>query len=254
MVKPVLTATPDSPDPASAAEPGDFRVHAPSEILALLRTLAAEQTRITLSNAAGDSLPCSLSAVDAAQGALGLDVRSGDPQLLALLATDELTAVAYLDQIRLQFELDGLMWVNDGSAAPVLRCQLPATLYRFQRRQTFRVRPNTRTPQARLQHPAQPELNLRLRILDLSIGGLALLLPADVPPWPSGSVLPGVQLELDRDTRLTVTLRLQNARPLPASAGTQLGLTFVEIEPAAARTLQLYIDQTQKLVRMLRKH
>ena len=68
----------------------------------------------------------------------------------------------------------------------------------------------------------------------------------------TGEVLPGVQIELDRDTRFKVDLRLQHVHPGEAT-GSQLGLAFVQIEPEAARELQRYIDQTQKLSRLLRK-
>jgi len=244
----------DSPTPPSgpeAAALGDFRVDAPGEILALLRGLQTEQTPVVLSSAGGAHLEGTLCSIDSAHGALAFDLRADDAQLPGLLGTDEVTVVAYLENIRLQFELDDLMLVNSPQGT-VLRGGLPARLYRFQRRQAFRVRPNTRTPQARLQHPQVPELALRLRVLDLSIGGLALLLPPDAPALAAGSLLPGVQIELDRDTRFKVDLRLQHVHPGEAT-GSQLGLAFVQIEPEAARELQRYIDQTQKLSRLLRK-
>lgn len=240
---------PDTP-PGSPAEPGDFRIAAPGEVLALLRHLQQQQATIELSSAAGLHLSGQLCGVDAEQAALSFDVGVHAPQLPALLEADEVTAVAYLDQIRLQFELEGLLLVN-GAEGAVLRSALPLALYRFQRRQTFRVRPNSRTPQARLQHPLWPEPQ-RLRVLDLSIGGLALLLPPELPAPPPGCLLSGAQIELDRETRFGAGLRLQHVH-VNDGGGTQLGLAFAQIEAAATRDLQRYIDQTQKLSRLLRK-
>lgn len=235
----------------AAAELGDFRIDAPIEIGALLRGLQQAQTRVSLLSADGTQVYASLRAVDSAHAALSFDVEANDPQLHLLLGTDEVSAVAYLANIRLQFELEGLLLVN-GDDGAVLRCALPTAIYRFQRRQSFRVKPTTRTPQARLQHPLLPEQSLRLRVLDLSIGGLALLLPDDVTPPPIGTIWPAVQIELDRDTWFEVRLRLQHIGT-GKTDGTQLGLAFEHIDAAALRDLQRYIDRTQKLNLMLRK-
>lgn len=242
-----------SPSPAApdAAGLGDFRIQAPGEIVALLRDLQQQQLRVGLHSADGALLYGRLSSIDTAHAALAFEVDAADPQLQALLGADEVSAVAYLANIRLQFELEGLLLVNSEGRA-VLRSALPATLYRFQRRQTFRVRPSSRTPQARLQHPLLPEQSLRLRVLDLSIGGLALLLPGDVTPLPLGVLLPAVQVELDRDTRFETRLRLQHIGASEPE-GTRLGLAFDHIETGALRDLQRYIDRTQKLGLMLRK-
>ena len=61
-------------------------------------------------------------------------------------------------------------------------------MFRFQRRNTFRVRTIERTsPTAPFRHPAIPDMALALRVLDVSIGGCALLLPANVPALQPGA-------------------------------------------------------------------
>ena len=61
-----------------------------------------------------------------------------------------------------------------------LSCAFPQVVYRFQRRSSFRVRPILRSsPVARLRHPDLPELDLSLRVLDVSLGGCALFVPDD---------------------------------------------------------------------------
>ena len=142
------------------------------------------------------------------------------------------------------------MLVNAAEGA-VLRGPWPGLLYRFQRRSAFRVRPTSRSPQVRLVHPEQA-IELRLRILDLSMGGLALLMPLDVRPWPTGTIVTAVQVELDRDTRFQASLRVQHVH-VPNESGTPVGLAFAQLERPAARELQLYIDQAQKRTRLLRR-
>ena len=228
----------------------DFRVQAASEIAALLQLLHSEQARVTLSNETGVSLPTRVCMLDPKHAALSFDVLPGDPLIRELTASGDVTATAYLDDIRIQFELEELMLVNATEGA-VLRCPWPGVLYRFQRRSAFRVRPTSRSPQVRVVHPQQ-QAELRLRILDLSMGGLALLMPPELSPWPPGTLLPAVQVELDRDTRLQAGLRVQHVHVL-ADSGTPVGLSFAQLETAAARELQLYIEQAQKRSRLLRR-
>jgi c-di-GMP-binding flagellar brake protein YcgR len=241
------TDTEAQPGPNEQTEPGDFRVRAPSEIASLLRTLQQQDTRISLSAPNGASLSCGVSRVDPERALLSLDVGDGNEQLQALLSADEITAVAYLDQIRLQFELLDPVLINTH-----LRCQMPSVMYRFQRRETFRVQSNLSTPQVRLVHPLRPDLDLNLRILDLSLGGVALLLPAEVAPFPPGCELASAQVILGRDIRFRTSLRLQNARPIDAKGNSQLGWTFTQLDAEATLFLQRYIDQTQIMGRMLR--
>ena len=100
---------------------------------------------------------------------------------------------------------------------------------------------------ARLRHPELPHLELALRVLDVSIGGCALFVPADVPPLQPGVRMSRARIELDVDTRLEVDLRLQHVTSFSlGTAGTRLGCEFVDASGEALRTLQCFIDQTQK--------
>jgi c-di-GMP-binding flagellar brake protein YcgR len=228
----------------------EFQVQAASEIAALLQLLQSEQARVTLSNETGVSLPSRLCMLDATNAALSFEALPDDPLVRELTASGEITATAYLDDIRIQFELDALMLVN-AAAGAVLRGPWPGLLYRFQRRSSFRVRPNSRSPQVRVPHPQQQN-ELRVRILDLSMGGLALLIPPELSPWATGTLLSTVHLELDHDTHLQTSLRVQHVHLL-GETGTPVGLAFAQLDAPAARELQLYIDQAQKRSRLLRR-
>ena len=118
-----------------------------------------------------------------------------------------------------------------------------------QRRESFRVRtPANAAPSATFRHPAEPELLLALRVLDVSVGGCALALPPGVPALAAGSTLAGVRLELDADARFEATLALQHISGGMGSAraGQRLGCAFAKLDGGAQRTLQRYINQTQK--------
>ncbi|MEK8048937.1 flagellar regulator YcgR PilZN domain-containing protein [Ideonella sp. DXS22W] len=241
-------------DDADAAL-AEFRCERPGEVLALLRQVRDADAPVALSTPGGGSFTASLWSIDADRGVLSLQVERADPALTGLVDGDEATAVTYLDSIKLQFDLDGLVLVR-GDRATALQGRLPRCIYRFQRRAAYRVRPPERaTPSASLRHPAMPEMQLTLRLIDISSGGCGLLLPDDVPALPLGIVLHGVRLELDNATRLEVTLRLLHASSMQgadgASAGLRLGCELLAVTPEEQRALQRYIDLTQRRRRLL---
>jgi c-di-GMP-binding flagellar brake protein YcgR len=231
----------------------DFRCSHPREVLALLRELRDGVTPVALSAPGGTGLAATVWTVDGERGRIAFDVEPSDPQLSTVVEADELTAVAYLDSVKLQFDVHDMVLVRSPRAT-ALQARLPHCIYRFQRRASYRVRTLDRgAPVARLRHPSLPDMRLALRILDVSIGGCALLLPADVPPLPPGLDMGGVLLELDTDTLLDVELSIQHATSVQIKGGTalRLGCQLRRLDAGAQRTLQRYIDQTQKRRRLL---
>jgi flagellar brake protein len=236
----------------SSARWSEFRVGNPHEMLALLRQLRDRSVPVSLSGPGGGTLTTALWAIDPERRRVNFAADPAHPQLQRLVNADEAVAVAYLDSVKLQFDLSELLLVHSTRAC-TLQAELPREIYRFQRRQAYRVRTLDKTqPVARLRHPAIPEMVLALRVLDLSAGGCALLLPHDVPMLEPGVQLAGVQIELDAETRFAVDLTLQHVTViLPGEHAVRLGCEWTPLGPDAARALQRYIDQTQKRRRML---
>jgi flagellar brake protein len=238
---------------APEAAPEEFRVATAAEIAAYLQQLQAENATVLLTGPAAQSLASRISTLDAAANVLGLDL-GADPEGIsqALVAGGEITAVAYLGAIKLQFELEHAVLVS-GAHATVLRSGLPERLYRFQRRQSFRVQP-AGSIYPRVVLPGDAEGGRALRVLDISIGGLALALPAGPTPLPIGEIASPLTLELDRMTALRVALLPHHVSPIAGDASglQQLGGAFVDPDPAASRALQVYVDQTQKRRRLLK--
>lgn len=229
-----------------------FRVDRPGEILAYLRQLRDASVPVQLSSPDAYALSVSLWTIDEHAGRLSFSIDAERPQLPAMIESDELVAVAYLDSVKLQFELAQPLVVHGRSGA-ALQAALPREVYRFQRRSSYRVRTLERhSPTAQLRHPAMPEMRLALRVLDVSVGGCALYLPQDVPALLPGTLFGAVRVELDPETRFDAGLRLQHVSAIqPEQRGARLGCEWVQLAPAAERALQRYIDQTQKQRRML---
>jgi flagellar brake protein len=241
-------------DAVAAAHGGleDFRIDSPDEMVSVLKSLVDGNVLVNLNGSDGATYTTTLWSVDAARGTLSFSADEHSSQVQQLVEAEEAVAVAYLDSIKLQFDVSGLVLVHGGKTC-ALSCALPRMMYRFQRRAGFRVRPILRnTPVAKVRHPMIPDMSLALRVLDVSIGGCALFLPDDVPPLQPGVVLNGVQIELGLDTRLTTSLRLQHVTSLNQDAkGVRLGCEIVDPSADTLRGLQRYINQTQRRARAL---
>lgn len=238
---------------APEAIPEELRVASAAEITAYLQQLQRDGEGVRLSGPQGHGLSSRIVALDPDADLIGLAI-GADPDGIsqALVAGGEITAVAYLGTIKLQFELDAPVLVS-GDQGAVLRSTLPTRLYRFQRRQSYRVQPAGST-YPRVVLPGGNHPGRALRVLDISIGGLALALPPDFPALPTGVVAEGLVLELDRISALRISLLPHHVSPISGDLQgmQQLGCAFVELDANAARSLQVYVDQTQKRRRLLK--
>ncbi len=241
-------------DAVAAAHGGlaEFQITSQPELVKTLKSLIDGNVLININGSDGAAYTTTLWAIDPARGLLSFSADADSNQVQALVEAEDAVAVAYLDSIKLQFDVSGLVLVRGGKSS-ALNCAFPRVVYRFQRRNGYRVRPLLRsTPVVRVRHPMIPDMGLSLRVLDVSIGGCALFLPDNVPPLQPGVVLNGVQIELDMDTRVNTSLRLQHVTSLnPDARGVRLGCEIVDPSADVLRALQRYIDQTQKRQRAL---
>ncbi|WP_298009711.1 flagellar brake protein [uncultured Aquabacterium sp.] len=241
------TRTPSTPaSRGRVADLDDYRITSAVEIAALLRQMHDEHALVTLSAPGGASYTTVLLTIDPQRHTVTLSAEEGDARIQALLDSNEVSAVAYLDSIKVEFDMDGLVLVH-GTQGSTLHASLPTVAYRFQRRAAFRVQPlASSTPLARLVHPARPDAPLVLRVLDVSLHGVALLLPPDAPMVAAGSRIQAVDLELDEETQLSCDLIVHHVTALGTQAPAhRLGCELAGIDPRD-RTLALYVNQTQK--------
>ena len=239
-------------NPLGGSDPwADFRVDDPVERLRLLKQLRDGSVPVNLSAPHGQALNTQLWSLDETHGQLNFSADASNVYLQQLAQGDEAVAMAYLDSVKLQFDLVDLVVVR-GLDSCALRARLPGVIYRFQRRGSYRVRTLGRqTPNARRRHPSIPDMQLRLRIVDVSMGGCALVLPDDMPALQPGSSLHGVHVEIDSDTAFTATLRLQHVGNMPGDSSMRLGCQWCDLDGSAQRALQRYVDHTQQRRRQL---
>lgn len=248
-----------------------YRIDHRAERIRLLQKLCDERTPVQLYplHANPDltpiqgAVPARLCSLDSSHNGLHWRLPAQHPGLDGLLQSGACEAVALQDRVKLQFTLRSPLLVR-GDANCMLQASLPDEIYRFQRRDSFRVTPPERlAPTVRFRHPAMPEMQLALRLLDISLGGCALWQPADVPALQAGTELAEVLVELDSLSSFKTRLTLQHVSPQvraqiranpednPKPHGLRLGCAWLPLAGAAERTLQRWIDQSQKRQRLL---
>jgi c-di-GMP-binding flagellar brake protein YcgR len=227
---------------------GAFRVDAPTEIAALLRCLIDGQVPVTLAERSGVSLVTALWAADEHGRRLVFNADPGKPEVQALVLAGEGEATAYVDNVKLQIDLDDLVLVH-GRGASAFHARYPNELYRFQKRDSFRVQPLSHTrPTIRCALPGQAEL--RARVLDLSHSGIAILWPAGSAVPVLGNMLEQARLQVDPHTEMRCALRVVHVGN-PGEQGVRLGCELFDLSIEDGRALQRYLDHTQRRQRML---
>jgi len=224
----------------------EFRIASPRDVGMLLKQLLDGAVVLSLHGSDGSVFRSAIWTMDSERATIGFNADPHDPAMQSILHSHEVAVVGYLDSVKVQFEIRNPVLVH-GNRASVLSCPFPREIYRFQRRNAFRVRPLLRSaPVARFRHPDH-DGEMALRIIDVSIGGCALFLPSDQPPLTVGVTFAGACMELDEDTRLVVDLRLQHVTSINNDGrGVRLGCEFVRPNGDTVRALQRFIDLTQK--------
>ena len=230
----------------------DFRIEKPNEVVAMLRKLLQSNSTLNVNAPDGSAVTAMLWAIDEERRAISLTVDSDSPMLQSVLDGNEAVVVSYVDSVKLQFDLQGLVLVR-GDNGCVLSSRMPREIFRFQRRSAFRVRPLLHnSPVANLRHPSLADMQVSLRILDISLTGCALFLPNDVPQITPGVLINNVHIELDADTRFSANMQLHHVSSINSDMlGVRLGCEFSNLTSESERALQMYIDQTQKRRRLM---
>ncbi len=171
---------------------------------------------------------------------------AGDPLLDALVSGRAPYVLADLGFVQVQFDLHDLR-MNCDSNQCVLTSAFPQLVYRIQRREGLRVRPfcaerivcNVRNPQGQFSN---------WRVLDLSVIGLAMQVPAGIVIPPIGTIIEHAQLEVGTDSPIPVHLAVRRCwvpNDSPPS-GEVLGCEFQYLDQNNERRLQVLITDIER--------
>ena len=127
--------------------------------------------------------------------------------------------------------------------------------YRIQRRNAYRVPVPVHdevTCDVVFSDQLGKPITRRLRVFDLSIGGLTLLMPLDIPELPTDTALSVCTLRLPDTEPMNVQLIVRNSFALPTrndNIRRRVGCEFAELPGSAENRLQRYIFEIERKLR-----
>lgn len=179
--------------------------------------------------------------VDAVRNEIHFDMPN-HPQQQRLLDAEEIVCVAFIDNIKLQF---GIVAPRRSTAAgfPSFVASFPERVLRLQRREYFRVRiPESMSASCLVPFGPDRAQYESLRVLDLSVGGLAML------AYPRhfevhANEVSRCYLDLPGVGTVAVAMRIVHVDNRAGDAGRRCGCEFVDLSPQARVMLQRYVNR-----------
>jgi c-di-GMP-binding flagellar brake protein YcgR len=230
---------PDSP------ELERFQVYSRVEIVALLRQLAEEGVLVTAYFDAEPGFAVTVVLdVNADFEEVIFDAAAEAVAHKRLLASKHIVFVGFLDHVKVQF-VARLAEATQHQGRPAFRVRLPEQVLRLQRRDFFRVRPPLSKPaKCLVPYGDDGKQYESLRVLDLSVGGLAVLTYPEKFDLPCGRLIENCFLDLPGVGSIVVSIHVRHVDPLPKDErARRCGCEFVDMAPAARVALQRYINQ-----------
>jgi len=240
------------PEPESP-ELERFRVYSRAEIVGMLRSLRDACVLLTAYfDAEPDFGVTTLLAVDESRGVVVFDELPVEVAQRRLMAAPKVTFVGFFDAIKVQFAASGQK-VTTFEGKPAFSVPLPEDVLRLQRRDAFRVRPPMSKPATcRLPLGQASRQFEALRVLDISIGGLAVLTYPEKIDLSAGMTVEGCQLDLPGVGGASVSLRVRHVEPVPRDKkARRCRCEFVNMAPAMQLMLARYVNQLDAATRRL---
>jgi c-di-GMP-binding flagellar brake protein YcgR len=227
-----------------------YEISSRREITSLLRQIGEKKQLVRmLVRGEADVCVTSILDMDEAAGTMLLDCPINREQTLRILATEKLRFETTLDKIRIVFIAEDIE-PTTYEDRPALRCAIPATLVRLQRREYYRMDTPMASP-VRVTIPVVLDSGGALEaftLSDISVGGLALLdhkLLLDSTP---GKRMIGCSLALP-DGAVGATLVVRNAIELTLLNGKscrRLGCEFADLSRGSIASVQRYITKLER--------
>jgi flagellar brake protein len=231
------------PEP-EAPELERYWLYSSIEIASMLGRLCADRVSMTVYwGRDGQFAVTQILEVDTVRGELEFDLPNQPQQQARLLAAGDLVGVAFVENVKLQFNVASPRPSSCGGY-PSFRAALPERVLRLQRREYYRVRtPDSLSATCLVPYSGDREQYESLRVIDLSVGGLAMLAYPRHFDLNSANVIDRCYLDLPSVGTLTVRMRVAHVETSADGQSRRLGCEFVDLSPHARMMLQRYVQR-----------
>jgi c-di-GMP-binding flagellar brake protein YcgR len=238
----------------SLLEPSDYHrylLHNRAEIVFVLKDLIESRSQITIFfNEGKDLLLSALIAFDD-QGLI-FDFGSSVEMNNKAVQAQKLFCVANLNKVKIQFILRGLQQA-EYQGRPAFRADYPETLLRLQRREYYRLSmPVTRPLKCMIpltDKDTGETQQIEINVVDISGGGIAVVMPPDGLVLEAGQEFPGCQIDLPEVDTITATLRVKSMFEVTLRNGSIIkrsGCEFVNLPGPTLTRIQRYIIRVER--------
>lgn len=228
-----------------------YLVHEPREIVAILNGLAEKRALVTAYLDGGLSFITAVLAVTADGTGLILDASSDESTNARATAASRLMCVSHLDKVRVQFSVPALeRFPHDGYLA--LRSPLPESVLRLQRREYYRLSAPVGAPPIctiRFKSTGGEAKSVPLKVLDISGGGVAVVVPPAGLELASGMEFADCLLTLPEGEPLPVRIRICNLFHVERSGSGRMlraGCEFIGLSNNDVARIQRYIFKIER--------
>jgi len=227
-------------------EHAQFRVSSRIEVIAILRALAADNVLVTVFYGGPDQfIVTRLLAVNPQFEEIIFDGVSNATENNAVRYAIDLSVHAFHNHIKITFD-SKFAEPTFFEEQAAFRMRLPESVIRLQRRASYRATaPVLSAPAVML--PGETGLeSLKVRISDISCGGLAFSLLAEKAEIERGKVLFGCRLDMPQVGAIEVGIEIRHVDTYRDGAGRPMkrfGCKFLRLSGASTTLIQRYINQ-----------
>ncbi len=229
-----------------------YLLHSQKEILFILRAMRDKGSLITVYfNQGNDFLLTSLLSVSADGSGMQFDPGSNAEMNRRALESEKLVFIASHEKVKIQFTVRRLTRTEfEGREA--FRAAIPDELLRLQRREFYRLT-------APIAHPLRCSIPVKLAdgtesiiestVIDISGGGLGVLVPPEGVEFEADHLFENCRLELPEVGTVLATLRVRNVFEFTLRSGTKnkrSGCEFVDLPGHMLNLIQRYIIRVER--------
>lgn len=240
--------TPSQTPPISSDDDySKYSINWKKEVVFILRAIMEKGELLTAHFDHGKNfILTSIVDVDPEQEEVILDFGANAEMNQKILASDRILFVTIHDKVKVQFAADWIEKIGfEGRDS--FRIELPESLVKLQRREYYRVS----TPIA---HPLKCIIpvdgqKIGMSIVDISIGGIGVVLPPVESALEPGMKFPGCQLVLPDIGNIVATMEIRNIFDVTLRNGNKhkrAGCQFVDLPTGMQSMIQRYIIKVER--------
>lgn len=232
----------------SSDEENEYLITNPKEIVSILQTIAQRKSRVALYYNEGISMVLTMIlAVD--ENGVWIDAASNPLDNRLIERSKRIIFVSTHNQAKVQFVASDVV-LGTYEDAPAFSLGLPRKLLRLQRRDYYRLVTAETGALNCIIHPlANQAMQHEMTVMDISIGGVALVCEQTGVELHPGMVYEHCQIELPGLGTVEAAIEVKNAFEITDRSGKvkrRAGCVFVKPDGKTTMLLQRYVAQMQQ--------